>query len=113
MKPPSPPGYSVQFSGQVKVLEETTNNMPLAIRLASIFMYMVPAAQFESLVHPFMILTTLPPIVTGRSLNLFSALGVLSLPGIVKKNGIPPIDYMNHLREMGMSHRRKTRLSAG
>ena len=95
--------------------------MPLAIRLASISMYMVLTAQFESLIHPFIIITTLPlsiplallpPIDTGRSLNLFSALGVLSLPGIVKKNGIPPIDYMNHLREMGMSHRRKTRLSA-
>jgi HAE1 family hydrophobic/amphiphilic exporter-1 len=106
-----PPGYSVRFSGQVKVLEETTNNMLMAIGLASIFMYMVLAAQFESLVHPFIILTTLPLsipfallslIVTGRSLNLFSALGVLLLLGIVKKNGILQIDYMNHLRDRGM-----------
>ncbi|MBM3784489.1 MAG: efflux RND transporter permease subunit [Acidobacteria bacterium] len=106
-----PPGYSVRFSGQVKVLEETTNNMLLAIGLASIFMYMVLAAQFESLVHPFIILTTLPLsipfailslLVTGRSLNLFSALGVLLLLGIVKKNGILQIDYMNQLRDQGM-----------
>ncbi len=106
-----PPGYSVRFSGQVKVLEETTNNMLLAIGLASVFMYMVLAAQFESLVHPFIILTTLPLsipfallslIVTDRSLNLFSALGVLLLLGIVKKNGILQIDYMNHLRDRGM-----------
>jgi HAE1 family hydrophobic/amphiphilic exporter-1 len=106
-----PPGYSVRFSGQVKVLEETTNNMLMAIGLASIFMYMVLAAQFESLVHPFIILTTLPLsipfallslILTGRSLNLFSALGVLLLLGIVKKNGILQIDYMNHLRDRGM-----------
>ncbi|MBS1828701.1 MAG: efflux RND transporter permease subunit, partial [Acidobacteria bacterium] len=92
-----PPGYSARFSGQVQVLEETTKNMILAISLASIFMYMVLAAQFESLIHPFIILTTLPLsipfalislIATGRTLNLFSALGVLLLLGIVKKNGI-------------------------
>ena len=55
-----PPGYNMVFSGQVKILEETTTNMILAIALASIFMYMVLAAQFESLVHPFIILLTLP-----------------------------------------------------
>jgi HAE1 family hydrophobic/amphiphilic exporter-1 len=106
-----PPGYRSMFSGQVKILEETTANMILAFALASIFMYMVLAAQFESLVHPFIILLTLPLslpfalislIATGRSLNLFSALGVLLLLGIVKKNGILQIDYMNRLRAQGV-----------
>jgi HAE1 family hydrophobic/amphiphilic exporter-1 len=109
-----PPGYSVRFSGQVRVLEETTRNLILALTLASVFMYMVLAAQFESLVHPFIILTTLPLsipfalislIATGRTLNLFSALGILLLLGIVKKNGILQIDYMNHLREQGVALR--------
>ncbi|HET8549767.1 MAG TPA: efflux RND transporter permease subunit [Bryobacteraceae bacterium] len=105
-----PPGYRMQFSGQVKILEETTKNMLLALGLASVFMYMVLAAQFESLVHPFIILLTLPLsipfallslVATGRTLNLFSALGVLLLLGIVKKNGILQIDYMNRLRHQG------------
>jgi len=106
-----PQGYGVTFSGQVKILEETTANMILAFALASVFMYMVLAAQFESLVHPFIILLTLPLsipfalislIATGRTLNLFSALGVLLLLGIVKKNGILQIDYMNRLRGQGL-----------
>jgi hydrophobic/amphiphilic exporter-1 (mainly G- bacteria), HAE1 family len=109
-----PPGYKAVFSGQVKILEETTSNMILAFALASIFMYMVLAMQFESLVHPLIVLLTLPLsvpfalislIATGRSLNLFSALGVLLLLGIVKKNGILQIDYMNRLRANGQELR--------
>jgi len=106
-----PAGHSVFFSGQVKILEETTANMLMALGLAAVFMYMVLAAQFESLSHPFIILLSLPLSIpfalisligTGRSLNLFSALGVLLLIGIVKKNGILQIDYMNRLYRQGM-----------
>ncbi|MBI3668756.1 MAG: efflux RND transporter permease subunit [Acidobacteria bacterium] len=105
-----PPGYSFRFSGQVKLLEETTFNLLLAMLLASIFMYMVLAAQFESFSHPFIIMLTLPlsiPFalfslwITHRALSLWSALGVFLLLGIVKKNGILQVDYTNRLRAHG------------
>ncbi|HYL85214.1 MAG TPA: efflux RND transporter permease subunit [Candidatus Angelobacter sp.] len=106
-----PSGYSTVFSGQVKVLEETTWNLVLAMCLASIFMYMVLAAQFESFTYPFIIMLTLPlsiPFalfslwITGRALSLWSALGMFLLLGIVKKNGILQVDYTNRLRAQGM-----------
>jgi HAE1 family hydrophobic/amphiphilic exporter-1 len=106
-----PPGYKHRFSGQVKVLEETTANLILTFLLASIFMYMVLAAQFESILHPFIIMLSLPLSIpfalfslwaTGRSLNLWSALGVLLLLGIVKKNAILQVDYTNQLRREGV-----------
>jgi hydrophobe/amphiphile efflux-1 (HAE1) family protein len=106
-----PAGYSYRFSGQVKVLEETTWNLLLAMLLASIFMYMVLAAQFESFSYPFIIMLTLPLSVpfalfslwiTGRALSLWSALGMFLLLGIVKKNGILQVDYTNRLVAQGM-----------
>jgi HAE1 family hydrophobic/amphiphilic exporter-1 len=106
-----PAGYSYRFTGQVKVLEETTWNLLLAMLLASIFMYMVLAAQFESFSHPFIIMLALPlsiPFallslwITGRALSLWSALGMFLLLGIVKKNGILQVDYTNRLRASGM-----------
>jgi hydrophobic/amphiphilic exporter-1 (mainly G- bacteria), HAE1 family len=106
-----PAGYSYLFSGQVKVLEETTWNLLLAMLLASIFMYMVLAAQFESFSYPFIIMLTLPLSVpfalfslwiTGRALSLWSALGMFLLLGIVKKNGILQVDYTNRLMAEGL-----------
>ncbi|NUR56881.1 MAG: efflux RND transporter permease subunit [Acidobacteria bacterium] len=106
-----PPGYSFKLTGQAKLLDETTMNMVLALTLASIFIYMVLAMQFESFVQPLVIMTALPlslPFalltlwLTGRVLNLWSALGVLLLLGIVKKNSILQVDYTNVLRRQGM-----------
>ena len=106
-----PEGYRFRFFGQVKVLEETTANLIITFLLASIFMYMVLAAQFESILHPLIIMLSLPLSIpfalfslwaTGRSLNLWSALGMLLLLGIVKKNAILQIDYTNQLRREGL-----------
>jgi multidrug efflux pump subunit AcrB len=106
-----PAGYGFKFAGQSKLLDETTNNMILALALASIFIYIVLAMQFESFVQPLVIMTVLPMSVpfalftlwaTGRVLNLWSALGVLLLLGIVKKNSILQVDYTNVLRRQGM-----------
>jgi HAE1 family hydrophobic/amphiphilic exporter-1 len=106
-----PPGYSFQMRGQTQNLDETTANLILAIALASIFVYMVLAAQFESFVQPLVIMTVLPLsipfalftiLATGRTLNLWSALGILLLFGIVKKNSILQVDYTNVLRARGV-----------
>jgi HAE1 family hydrophobic/amphiphilic exporter-1 len=109
-----PAGYSYKMLGSVKVLDETTHNLIIAFLLASIFMYMVLAAQFDSFLHPFTIMLSLPlsiPFalfslwITGRTLNLWSALGVLLLLGIVKKNGILQVDYTNKLLADGVPRR--------
>ena len=105
------PGYTVKLTGQTKILDETTTNLMMAIGLASIFVYMVLAAQFESFVQPIVIMLVLPLSVpfalltlwlTGRTLNLWSALGILLLLGIVKKNSILQVDYANVLRARGL-----------
>jgi hydrophobic/amphiphilic exporter-1 (mainly G- bacteria), HAE1 family len=106
-----PPTFSAKFTGQSKLLDETTTNIVLALTLASIFIYIVLAMQFESFVQPLVIMTVLPLSVpfalftlwmTGRVLNLWSALGVLLLLGIVKKNSILQVDYTNVLRRQGL-----------
>ena len=106
-----PPTMSFRLQGQSKILDETTTNLVLAIALAMIFVYMVLAAQFESFIQPVVIMLVLPISVpfalftlwiTHRTLNLWSALGMLLLLGIVKKNSILQVDYANVLRARGM-----------
>src|SRR5262249_20048315 len=106
-----PPTMTFRLQGQSKILDETTANLILAIGLAMIFVYMVLASQFESFVQPIVIMLVLPIAVpfalftlwvTGRTLNLWSALGMLLLLGIVKKNSILQVDYANTLRARGL-----------
>ncbi len=106
-----PPDYRWEFIGRAKTLAESNNNFLIAFLLSFLFMYMILAAQFESLIHPITILIALPLtipfalvslLLLRTNLEIYAMFGLFMLFGIVKKNGILQVDYTNVLIERGM-----------
>ena len=106
-----PPEYYYEFLGEAKLMADSNSNFALAFLLAFIFMYMILAAQFESLIHPIVILMAVPLtvpfallslLILQSALDIYAMIGLFMLFGIVKKNGILQVDYTNVLRRKGL-----------
>lgn len=109
---PKVAGYTFQFKGEAERMQETAQNMGLALLLAIVFIYLVLASQFESFLHPFTIMLALPLAIVGALLALFltdvplgmpAMIGIILLMGLVTKNSILLVDYTNQLRDQGKS----------
>ena len=109
-----PEGVKLVFSGSAETFKEAFVSLFLAIILGIFVAYMVLGAQFNSFVHPVLVLLALPFSITGavlalvianQSLNMFSMIGIVLLMGIVKKNSILLVDFTNERRRHGLSVR--------
>ena len=116
-----PEGVSSAFTGFADLMEESFASITFSIMLAIVLIYMILASQFESFVHPFTILLSVPFSIggalgalalTSRTLNIFSMIGMIMLMGLVTKNAILLVDYTNRLRSEGMD-RQQAVLTAG
>jgi len=116
-----PSDYLPRYQGMGQVMQESFVYLLFALLLGIIMAYMILAAQFESFIHPVTILLSMPLsfvgafgalFITGKTLNIFSIIGLILLMGLVKKNAILLVDYTNVLRARGMS-RREAILQAG
>lgn len=108
---PMPSGISAIVSGQSEEMQESFQSMQFALALAIFLVYLVMASQFESLIHPFVILFTIPLalvgavlalFVTGTTINIVALIGVIMLAGIVVNNAIVLVDLINQLRAQGV-----------
>jgi multidrug efflux pump len=107
-----PRGSSTALAGESRELEESGSSLYFAFILALVVVFMVLASQFESLVHPFTVLLAVPLAVTGANfmlklanstINVYSQIGMVLLIGLVTKNSILLVEYINQLKERGMS----------
>ncbi|MCL5026181.1 MAG: efflux RND transporter permease subunit [Chloroflexi bacterium] len=106
-----PAGVGVAFSGQAKYLEDMMQALMIALVLSVVFIYMVLGSQFGSFVQPLVIMLSLPLsivgaagalLVTGKSLDMMAFIGVIMLMGLVTKNAILIVDFINNRRRAGM-----------
>ena len=106
-----PEESEVVFSGERELLDSSKDDLILAFGLAIVFVYLVMAAQFESLKYPFVIMFTVPLMVIGVSagltitqtpISITVLIGAIVLAGIVVNNAIAIVDYMNQKKESGM-----------
>ena len=104
-------GYTYEISGQYEQMQKSFKELSLAFLVAIALIYMIMAAQFESLSQPFVVMFTMPLayigvilglLLTGNNLSVSSIMGLIILMGIVVKNGIVMIDYINQLRLRGV-----------
>ncbi|MEI7705475.1 MAG: efflux RND transporter permease subunit [Deltaproteobacteria bacterium] len=109
-----PPGITYDFEGQGRELGNAARAFVLALVLGIVLVYIILAAQFESLVHPFTIMMSLPfaviggiagLLVTGQYMSMMAMIGFIMLMGLVTKNGILLVEFTNQLRAAGKSTR--------
>ncbi len=120
-----PEGCRLVYGGENEMINDALGQVVLMLLLAIVFMYLIMVAQFQSLLSPFIIMFTIPLAFTGGFFGLFfsgsevsviAMIGFVMLSGIIVNNGIVIVDFMNQLRENGMSKRQaiitagKTRL---
>lgn len=106
-----PAGYEVALGGTSRMMSDGFDGLKIALIMAVLLIYMIMAAQFESLLHPFAILFTMPLAIIGivgglyltnSSLGITAMIGVIILAGIVVNNGIVLVDFINKLRRSGL-----------